>query len=29
MKNWILTVKYYLNKFIELGVLLLAVSVTS
>ena len=27
MKNWILTVKYYLNKFIELGVLLLAVSV--
>ena len=26
MKNWILTVKYYLNKFIELGVLLLAVS---
>jgi len=22
MKNWILTVKYYLNKFIELGVLL-------
>ena len=29
MKNWISTVKYYLNKFIELGVLLLAVSVTS
>ena len=27
MKNWVLTVKYYLNKFIELGVLLLAVSV--
>ena len=27
MKNWILTVRYYLNKFIELGVLLLAVSV--
>ena len=27
MKNWILTVKYYLNKFVELGVLLLAVSV--
>ena len=27
MKNWIITVKYYLNKFIELGVLLLAVSV--
>ena len=27
MKNWILTVKYYLNKFIELGVLMLAVSV--
>jgi len=27
MKNWILTVKYYLNKFIELGVLLLAASV--
>ena len=27
MKNWISTVKYYLNKFIELGVLLLAVSV--
>jgi len=27
MKNWIVTVKYYLNKFIELGVLLLAVSV--
>ena len=27
MKSWILTVKYYLNKFIELGVLMLAVSV--
>ena len=27
MKTWILTIKYYLNKFIELGVLLLAVSV--
>ena len=27
MKNLILTVKYYLNKFIELGVLLLGVSV--
>ena len=27
MKNWIMTIKYYLNKFIELGVLLLAVSV--
>ena len=27
MKNWIVTVKYYVNKFIELGVLLLAVSV--
>ena len=27
MKNWILTVKYYLNKFNELGVLLLALSV--
>ena len=27
MKTWILTVKYYLNKFIELGVLLLGVSV--
>ena len=27
MKNWILTVRYYLSKFIELGVLLLAVSV--
>ena len=27
MKNWIVTIKYYLNKFIELGVLLLAVSV--
>ena len=27
MKNWILTVKYYLNRFIEVGVLLLAASV--
>ena len=27
MKIWIVTIKYYLNKFIELGVLLLAVSV--
>ena len=27
MKNWILTIRYYLSKFIELGVLLLAVSV--
>jgi len=27
MKNWILTVKYYLNRFIEIGVLLLAASV--
>ena len=27
MKNWISKVKYYLNSFIELGVLLLAVSV--
>ena len=27
MKSWIFTVKYYLNKFVELGVLLLAVSV--
>jgi len=27
MKNWIFTVKYYLNKFIEVGVLLLAASV--
>ena len=27
MKNWIVTIKYYLNKVIELGVLLLAVSV--
>ena len=27
MKNWILKVKYYLNSFIEVGVLLLAVSV--
>ena len=27
MKNWIVTIKYYLNKFIELGGLLLAVSV--
>ena len=27
MKSWISKVKYYLNSFIELGVLLLAVSV--
>ena len=27
MKNWIFTVKYYLNKFIEVVVLLLAASV--
>tara|TARA_B100000131_G_scaffold62173_1_gene58280 strand:+ start:136 stop:372 length:237 start_codon:yes stop_codon:yes gene_type:complete len=27
MKNWISKVKYYLNSFIEVGVLLLAVSV--
>ena len=27
MKNWINTIKYYLRQFIELGVLLLAVSV--
>ena len=27
MKNWISKIKYYLNSFIELGVLLLAVSV--
>ncbi len=27
MKNWINTVKYYLGQFVELGVLLLAVSV--
>ena len=27
MKNWISKVKYYLNAFIEVGVLLLAVSV--
>ena len=27
MKNWISKVKYYLNTFIEVGVLLLAVSV--
>ena len=27
MKNWISRVKYYLNSFIEVGVLLLAVSV--
>jgi|TARA_B100001964_G_scaffold41320_1_gene45624 hypothetical protein len=27
MKNWINTVKYYLRQFVELGVLLLAVSV--
>ena len=27
MKNWINTIKYYLRQFIELGLLLLAVSV--
>jgi hypothetical protein len=27
MKNWIAKVKYYLNSFIEVGVLLLGVSV--
>jgi len=27
MKNWISKIKYYLNSFIEVGVLLLAVSV--
>ena len=27
MKAWIITIKYYLRKFIELGVLLLGVSV--
>ena len=27
MKNWIITIKYYLRQFVELGVLLLAVSV--
>jgi hypothetical protein len=27
MKNWINTIKYYLRQFIELGVLLLAISV--
>ena len=27
MKNWINTVKYYLGQFVELGVLLLAVSI--
>jgi hypothetical protein len=27
MKNWINTIKYYLGQFVELGVLLLAVSV--
>jgi hypothetical protein len=27
MKNWISTIKYYLRQFVELGVLLLAVSV--
>ena len=27
MKNWISTIKYYLRQFLELGVLLLAVSV--
>ena len=29
MKNWISKVKYYLNSFLEVGVLLLAVSVIS
>ncbi len=27
MKNWINTIKYYLRQFLELGVLLLAISV--
>ena len=27
MKNWINTIKYYLTQFLELGVLLLAISV--
>jgi hypothetical protein len=27
LKNWINTIKYYLRQFVELGVLLLAVSV--
>ena len=27
MKNWISTIKYYLRQFVELGVLLMAVSV--
>jgi hypothetical protein len=27
MKSWIITIKYYLRHFVELGVLLLAVSV--
>ena len=27
MKNWINTIKYYLRQFVELGVLLIAVSV--
>ena len=27
MKNWINTIKYYLRQFLELGVLLLGVSV--
>ena len=27
MKNWVNTIKYYLRQFVELGVLLLAVSV--
>ncbi len=27
MRNWINTIKYYLRQFVELGVLLLAVSV--
>ena len=29
MKNWISKVKYYLNSFLEVGVLLLAVSVVA
>ena len=29
MNNWILKIKLYLNKFLELGVLLLAVSVVA
>ena len=27
MKNWVNTIKYYLRQFLELGVLLLAISV--